>query len=216
MRRQPVFRVVLVLAIGTMFVPFISGTAAAQTLVFINELHYDNEGADQDEGVEVAGPAATDLAGWTVALYNGATGEVYDTIILGGTIPNLSNGYGVLHFPRIGIQNGAPDGMALVDHLSTVIQFLSYEGTFVAIGGPANGMTSTDIGVAEDGTTPIGHSLQLIGTGGFYEEFTWNTPTFHTRGAINTNQTFQGGSFALIFRDGFETGNTSRWSVTVP
>ena len=38
----------------------------------------------------------------------------------------------------MGIQNGAPDGVALYQ-ISTnmVIQFLSYEGSFQATGGPA-------------------------------------------------------------------------------
>ena len=50
----------------------------AQT-VFINEIHYDNAGGDVGEGVEVAGPAGTDLTGWTIEFYNGANGLVYDT-----------------------------------------------------------------------------------------------------------------------------------------
>lgn len=63
-----------------------------------------------------------------------------------------------------GIQNGSPDGIALVNG-TTVVQFLSYEGTFAAVDGPASDMTSVDIGVSEPGSTPIGFSLQLRGTG---------------------------------------------------
>ena len=33
--------------------------------VFVNELHYDNAGTDAGEAIEVAGPAGTDLAGWS-------------------------------------------------------------------------------------------------------------------------------------------------------
>ena len=36
--------------------------------VFINEIHYDNIGADANEGIEVAGPSGTDLTGWSLAL----------------------------------------------------------------------------------------------------------------------------------------------------
>jgi hypothetical protein len=36
-------------------------------------------------------------------------------------------------------------------------------------------MTSTDIGVAENGTEAIGLSLQLKGTGTKYSDFTWQT-----------------------------------------
>ncbi len=49
-------------------------TAQAYTtdsLIFINEIHYDNDGTDADEAVEIAGPAGTDLTGWTIVLYNG-------------------------------------------------------------------------------------------------------------------------------------------------
>ena len=35
-----------------------------------------------------------------------------------------------LSYASNGIQNGSPDGIALVDSSSNVIQFLSYEGTF--------------------------------------------------------------------------------------
>ena len=37
------------------------------TPVFINEFHYDNDGADAGEFVEVAGPAGTSLNGWSFA-----------------------------------------------------------------------------------------------------------------------------------------------------
>jgi hypothetical protein len=42
---------------------------AASPSVFVNEIHYDNSGGDIGEAVEVAGPAGTDLAGWSIALY---------------------------------------------------------------------------------------------------------------------------------------------------
>jgi hypothetical protein len=46
---------------------------------------------------------------------------------------------------------------------------------FCCHNGAANGMTSTDIGVAENGTEAIGLSLQLKGTGTKYSDFTWQT-----------------------------------------
>jgi predicted extracellular nuclease len=48
----------------------------------------------------------------------------------------------------------------LVDASGNLIEFLSYEGSFVAVGGPADGIASIDIGVAESNSTPIGYSLQ--------------------------------------------------------
>jgi hypothetical protein len=135
----------------------------AQTAVFINEIHYDNTGTDTGEAIEVAGPAATDLSGWSLVLYNGNGGSVYDTTALSGVIPDQENGFGTVFvsYATNGIQNGSPDGVALVDDTGTAVQFLSYEGSFAAVGGPADGMTSTDIGVSEPGDTAVGDSLQL-------------------------------------------------------
>jgi hypothetical protein len=180
----------LVLAAGLM--PAAAGPVAATTPVFINEIHYDNTGTDAGEAIEIAGPTGTDLTGWSLVLYNGATGASYATDVLGGTIPNQQNGMGTVFvsYPVNGIQNGAPDGVALVDATSAVIQFLSYEGTFTAVDGPANGMTSTGIGVAENGTEPLGQSLQLQGSGASAEQFSWSTPISQTFGAANTGQTF--------------------------
>jgi hypothetical protein len=162
------------------------------TTVFINELHYDNVGVDVNQGVEIAGPAGTDLNGWDIALYNGNAPNaafVYFTFPLGGVIPNQMNGFGTLFFPSpVDIQNG-PDGLALVSP-GGVVQFLSYEGIITAIDGPAVGMTSTPMGVMEDGTTPVGFSLQLAGIGSVYEDFVWQNPQPNTYGAINTNQIF--------------------------
>jgi predicted extracellular nuclease len=171
--------------------------AAAAISVFINEIHYDNAGTDAGEAIEIAGPAGTNLSGWSLVLYNGAGGASYNTLALTGIIPDQQAGFGTLHFtyPVNGIQNGSPDGIALVNG-ATVVQFLSYEGTFTAVGGPANGMLSTDIGVSEDGSEPVGQSLRLSGTGQFYEDFTWNAPAAATFGAINTGQNFGAGDAA--------------------
>ena len=157
--------------------------------VFVNEIHYDNSSGDVGEAIEIAGRAGTDLTGWTIALYNGNGGGVYDTISLSGIIPDQDDGYGTLSFTRSGIQNG-PDAIALVDTGGNVVQFLSYEGTITATDGPAFGLTSDDIGVAEDGGTPAGFSLQLTGTGTFYSDFTWEAPRADNFGAVNIGQDF--------------------------
>ena len=130
--------------------------------VFINEIHYDPAGADAGEFIEIAGLAGTDLTGWSLVLYNGNGGASYATIALSGVLGDTANGFGFVALPRPndGIQNGAPDGIALVDNFGRVIQFLSYEGTMTATNGPAAGMTSVDIGV-EQVNAAIGTSLQL-------------------------------------------------------
>jgi len=161
--------------------------------IWINEIHYDNVGVDTNEGVEIAGPAGTDLTGWTVVFYNGSVGPgmAYFTLNLSGVISNQQAGHGTLWFAvGTGIQNGAPDGLALVAPGNVVIQFLSYEGSFTAIDGPANGMMSVDIGVAEIGNEPPGLSLQLQGLGNKYADFIWVGPEANTYGLINTNQVF--------------------------
>jgi predicted extracellular nuclease len=170
------------------------------TGVFINEIHYDNTGTDTGEAIEIAGPAGTDLTGWSLVLYNGSGGASYGTTPLNGYILDLGGGFGVVvvNYPSNGIQNGYPDGMALVDSGSNVVQFLSYEGTFVAADGPASGMTSTDIGVAEGSTTPVGYSLQLVGTGTTYEDFIWAGEQLNTFGSFNVGQSFAASAAAIL------------------
>ena len=132
-----------------------------------SELHYDNDGVDIAEAIEIEGPTGVDLAGWSVVLYNGSGGAAYDTRTLSGTIGDRCAGRGVvrLTYPSNGIQNGSPDGLALVNAAGTVIEFLSYEGTFTAADGPAAGVLSTDLGVSEATSTPLGRSLQRSSSG---------------------------------------------------
>jgi predicted extracellular nuclease len=174
---------------------FAFATVATVPNVWINEFHYDNTGTDAGEAVEVAGQSGTNLAGWSIVLYNGSNGAAYDTDALAGTIPNQQGGLGTLFltYPANGLQNGSPDGIALVAPGGVLVQFLSYEGTMTGIGGPAGGVLSTDVGVTEAGTEPVGLSLQLVGTGGVYEDFTWAGPVDDTFGQPNTGQTFVGG-----------------------
>lgn len=168
----------------------ITATDISVEIVFINEIHYDNESTDQGEAIELAGNAGTDLSGWSLVLYNGNGGGTYDTANLSGVFTDQNNGYGFISFDIPGIQNGAPDGVALVDDLGQVVQFLSYEGAFTATDGPANGMLSTDIGQSETTSTLVGNSLQLTGTGTVYADFTWADDAPHTFGAVNNGQSF--------------------------
>ncbi len=160
------------------------------TDIFINEFHYDNKGIDTGERVEIAGPAGTPIDKWLLLLYNGATGKQYNSITLSGTFADQWHGLGFLVFDTPGLQNGAPDGMALVDPGGQVVQFLSYEGVFTAVNGVASGLTSTDVGVRESNdSTPEGWSLQLDGTGTTYTDFRWSGPRASTFGAANVDQT---------------------------
>jgi endonuclease I len=170
--------------------PSVGGESAA----WINEFHYDNSGTDVDEMVEIAGSAGMDLNGWQLIGYNGNGGSSYKTVNLSGIIPNQSQGFGTLQFAFTSMQNGSPDGLALVDNTGAVINFISYEGALTATNGAATGMTSTDVGVSETSSTAVGFSLQLIGTGTQYSDFTWQGPTANSAGSINQGQSFSGGS----------------------
>ncbi|MAN58593.1 MAG: hypothetical protein CMC08_02005 [Flavobacteriaceae bacterium] len=172
----------------------ITTVTVARPELWINEIHYDNTGTDVGEAIEIAGAAGTNLADYQLLLYSGANGRIYDTRTLTGTLVNQTNGIGfsVVNFPTDGIQNGAPDGMALVkSSTNQVIQFLSYEGVFTATEGPANGQSSTNIGVSQGTNTPVGTSLQLSGLGREYNNFYWSVGNAETFGSVNNGQTIQ-------------------------
>lgn len=176
------------------------------TAVWINEVHYDNAGTDTGEFVEVAGLAGTELSGWRLVLYNGNGGALYDDRTLSGILPDEDGGIGALAFPypTNGIQNGSPDGLALVAPDGALVQFLSYEGVFNATDGPAAWITSADFGVEESSSTPEGHSLGLVGTGRAYADFVWTGPGPASPGALNPGQSIR-----------FPTASDSQ-SVTLP
>ncbi|MCB1559896.1 MAG: tandem-95 repeat protein [Xanthomonadales bacterium] len=170
---------------------------SASADVFINEIHYDTPGStDADETVEVVATGGEDLSQYRIVLYNGNGGTTYDdqTLSAGSNVTcSASVSISSFNFTTNGggqIQNGSPDGLALVGPGNAVIQFLSYEGSFTATNGPASGMASTDIGVAEDNAGSSGESLQLSGNGYSYSEFIWQGEASSTFGACNNGQTF--------------------------
>ena len=124
--------------------------------VRLNEFHYDNTGADLNEFLEIL--VAPGYQGTPqeveVYLYNGNGGGIYGqhpltSFTLEQTLPSGHRLYSKL-IPRI--QNG-PDGIALVVN-NDIVEFVSYEGTVTATEGPANGLTSTDIEVAQSNPVP--------------------------------------------------------------
>lgn len=202
MKRAAVVLVRSVLGIAAVSM---AGIAGGQQ-VFINELHYDNIGTDAGEFVEIAGPAGTDLTGWSIVRYNGSnpsaavpyaspTAVPPGSDTLGGTIPNSCGGYGTVAvaYAQDGLQNGPNDGLALVDNGGVVVQFLGYEGVLTAATGPAAGLVSTGIPVAESNSPPPGSSLHLVGTGTSAGDFTWAVSSgTNSQGACNPGQTFTG------------------------
>ena len=117
--------------------------------IVLNEVDYDNVGSnDAAEYVEIFNPtgADVDLTGLALVLVNGANNATYDTVDLSsaGTLP--AGGYLVVAGAGVtvpagalkidpgwttnAIQNGAPDGMAIVDtNASKIVDALSYEGS---------------------------------------------------------------------------------------
>jgi hypothetical protein len=111
---------------------------------------------------------------------------------LSGVLVDHGSGLGTMlvSYPSNGLQNGSPDGFALVNPQGQVVQFLSYEGVMTAADGPAAGMTSQDIGQQEASNAEVGTSLQLTGSGSYYEDFTWAASAASTYDAINNGQTY--------------------------
>ena len=164
---------------------------------FINEFHYDNIGTDANEFVEFVLAPGEMITNFSLELYNGSNGSVYNTIT-SFSVGAVEEGYQffVANLPSNGLQNGSPDGFALIDSGSVAVsggvtQFLSYEGSFTAVGGTADGLTSTDVGVEEsNATTTADQSLQLQGVGTDYSDFTWDGPLASTNGVVNAGQSF--------------------------
>ncbi len=191
-------------------------------VVWINEFHYDNTGSqDENEFVEIVlkNAGLYTLSDFSILLYNGNGGAAYDTKTLdlfteGSTIGDFTI-YSYT-YPNDGIQNGPPDGIAIA-YQGTLIsgQFLSYEGTFTAVGGPADGVTSVDVGVSQTNSTAVNSSLQLTGVGIEYADFYWiSTEGSNTKGAINADQSFEAAPATTTFT-GNAPGNGNAWFAPV-
>ncbi|HAL92676.1 MAG TPA: hypothetical protein DCM68_06595 [Verrucomicrobia bacterium] len=174
-------------------------TAAAigqEPAVWLNEICYDPVGTDLGgtEWLEVAGPSGIDLSSYIVVLYNGVGGVPYNTTALSGAIDDEGCGFGAVELVYAtgnSLQNGAPDGIALANvsgGSTTLVQFLSYEGAFTGVGGPADGVLSVNIGI-QSGTTT--NTLQLGGMATNYSGYAWETNTA-SKGSLNVNQSITG------------------------
>lgn len=124
---------------------------SAAPRLMINEVDYDQVGTDTAEYIELFNPssAPASLAGLQVVLVNGATNTVYDTIDLSSAGSLAGGRYLVIAGATVSIpasamrldpvwsqdqiQNGMPDGLALIDDVThTVLDALSYEGSVMA------------------------------------------------------------------------------------
>lgn len=132
-----------------MYVIVLSGGSTSSLV--INEVDYDNVGTDSSEYLELYNPStgSASLAGLAVVLVNGATNTDYATIdlsplgtlgagkylVIAGTSVTVPTSALKLDpvWTTDEIQNGGPDGVALVDSVKqTVIDAVSYEGSITA------------------------------------------------------------------------------------
>jgi hypothetical protein len=99
----------------------------------INEVDYDQVGTDANGFVEIhnKGAAAADLTEIDLVAVNGGDSSEYDRVELTGSL--AAGDYVAV---AIELQNGAPDGLALLSG-ATLLDALSYEGAITAatIGG---------------------------------------------------------------------------------
>jgi hypothetical protein len=118
--------------------------------IVINEIDYDQIGTDATEYVELYNPTTSDisLANLAVVLINGSNNAEYGRTDISSATTLPAGGYLVLAPAGVTVpatalkvtttwanfvQNGAPDGIALIDtSTSTLIDALSYEGNITA------------------------------------------------------------------------------------
>jgi hypothetical protein len=157
-----------------------------QAKLVINEVDYDQVGTDANGFVEIknAGDSDADLANVDLVAVNGGDSAEYDRVALSG---KLAPG-GHLDI-AIELQNGAPDGLALLEG-TTLLDALSYEGAITAatIGGQTyNLVEGTAIPAAvEDSNTAAGSLIRNPdGKDTNDASSDWAFTTTVTRGAAN-------------------------------
>ncbi len=154
----------------------------------VNEIDYDQAGADTGGFVEIknTGDEAADLSGIALVFVDGADSEEYRREALTGTL--APGAYLVVSFDA---QNGAPDGVALLDtEPAALVDALSYEGAIRAaiIGGATYDLvegTMLPETVADSNT--VDGSLSRIPDGADANDAAadWRFTTTATQGAAN-------------------------------
>jgi Lamin Tail Domain len=159
--------------------------AEAAKLV-INEVDYDQVGTDGNGFVEIknAGGSEADLANVDLVAVNGGDSAEYDRAALTGTLP--AGGHLEI---AIELQNGAPDGLALIEG-SKLLDALSYEGAITAakIGGQTyNLVEGTALPAAIEDSNTVAGSLIRNPDGKDTNDAAadWAFTTTVTRGAAN-------------------------------
>jgi hypothetical protein len=191
----------------------ITVTAPAVGRLVINEVDYDNMSTDNAEFVEIfnAGTGPVDLTGYSLVLVNGTDGNAYKTVNLSSAGTLASGQYLVVGSSSVlatvpsgtltvsfgsstdYIQNGAPDGVALVNTTtSQLIDALSYEGQLQAahLAGFASAVSLVEgsalsVGVADSNTTQGSLVRLLNGTDTDNAATDWKFSSTPTPGKAN-------------------------------
>jgi hypothetical protein len=157
-----------------------------QSKLVINEVDYDQVGTDADGFVEIhnTGDAAVDLSNVDLVAVNGGDSSEYAREQLTGTL--AAGGYLAV---AIELQNGAPDGLALLEG-ATLLDALSYEGAITAatIGGQTyNLVEGTVLPTTVEDSNAVAGSLIRHPNGKDTNDAAadWAFTTTLTRGAAN-------------------------------
>jgi hypothetical protein len=157
-----------------------------QPKLVINEVDYDQVGTDADGFVEIhnAGDTAADLSNVDLVAVNGGDSSEYAREQLTGTL--AAGGHLAV---AIELQNGAPDGLALLDG-ATLLDALSYEGaiTSATIGGQTyNLVEGTVLPATVEDSNAVAGSLIRNPDGKDTNDAAadWAFTTTLTRGAAN-------------------------------
>jgi len=176
---------------------FYVGFPMAIPHAWINEIHYDNEGADINEFVEVVveSPDSCFLCDLALYMYNGYNKMPYCL----DTIDEFEIGARIGPFQfytwyQRGIQNDM-EGMILV-FKDTLCDIIAYEGCFVGENDPALGIEFPDIGVYETGSGSDSCSIYLSGMPGSEWLYGPATP-----GEANTDQQISESSTPVLLSD---------------
>jgi large repetitive protein len=154
----------------------------------INEIDYDQVGADTGGFVEIANTTgeAIALEGIALVLVNGGDGQEYSRVALTGSLPG--GDYVALD---VEAQNGAPDGVALVDTASgTLLDAISYEGEIHAAmidGQTYDLVEGTPLADSVGDSNAVAGSLSRIPDGSDSNDAAtdWTFTTTTTKGAAN-------------------------------
>lgn len=159
---------------------------AGQSKLVINEVDYDQVGTDADGFVEIhnADEAAADLSNVDLVAVNGGDSAEYAREQLTGTL--AAGGHLAI---AIELQNGAPDGLALIEG-ATLLDALSYEGAITAatIGGQTyNLVEGTVLPASVEDSNAVAGSLIRNPDGKDTNDAAadWAFTTTITRGAAN-------------------------------